>query len=346
MDRADLARGACYRGRVSDFEAVLGGLAIFEQLRPDEVARIARRFTRVTLAAGERHATEGERLAVVIAGDVELAATHGAGELHAQMTAGDRYGTFSMVTGYARPFALTARRRGATIAILDRAGYDAMMAEFPAVALPLAREVAGELAVRDDFLRQLLELHGSGLPEAQLQAAIAERRTALLRRGAHVTRSSTRSLFHRLVVQKGAEPPFWMLVGFIGSLGGARLVVHLILKYGLEKRLFALVPGNDPNPMHIHHFNYGLFLIGSVGLASMFPFARRFLRPLALLFGIGAGLVFDEFALFWNLNPEYSQELSVIAAGLAAAVLLQLVYFRSFWTAIVRRAWLGLRGAR
>ncbi len=326
---------------------MLGGLAIFEHLRADEVARIARRFTRVTLAAGERHeldATE-PRLLVVVDGDVEVVTQQGAGELHARMTAGDRYGTFSMVTGYAKPFAVIPHRRG-VIAILDRAGYEAVMAEFPAVALPLAREIAGELAVRDDFLRQLLELHGSNLPEAELKAAIAERRTALLRRGARVTRSSTRSLFHRLVVQKGAEPPFWMLVGFLGSLGGARLVVHLILKYGLEKQLFKLVPGNDPNPMHIHHFNYGLFLIGGVGLVALFPVARRFLRGLALVFGIGAGLVFDEFALFWNLNPEYSQELSVIAAGLAVAVLLQLTYFRSFWTAVVRRAWLGVRGAR
>ena len=54
-----------------------------------------------------------------------------------------------------------------------------------------------------------------------------------------------------------------MLVGFSSSLGGARLVVALILKYGLEKQLFALVPGNDPNPMHVHHFNYGLIVAAS-----------------------------------------------------------------------------------
>ena len=70
------------------------------------------------------------------------------------------------------------------------------------------------------------------------------------------------------------------------------------------------------------------------------------LRGLALVFGLGAGLVFDEFALFWNLNPEYAQELSVIAAGLAIAVLIQVTYFRRFWAALARRAWLGLRGAR
>jgi hypothetical protein len=206
--------------------------------------------------------------------------------------------------------------------------------------------VAGALATRDDFLRQLLEVHASNLPAGELRAAIAERRSAHQRRGARVTRSSTRGLFHRLVVQKGSEPPFWMLVGFLASLGGARLVVHLILKFKLEKQLFKLVPGHDPNPMHIHHFNYGLFLIAIVGLAALFPFGRRMLRGLALVFGLGAGLVFDEFALFWNLNPEYSQELSVIAAGLAIAVLIQLAYFRAFWVALARRTWLGLRGAR
>jgi hypothetical protein len=31
---------------------------------------------------------------------------------------------------------------------------------------------------------------------------------------------------------------------------------------------------------------------------------------------------------------------------MAAAVLLQLTYFRTFWGALVRRAWLGLRGTR
>jgi CRP-like cAMP-binding protein len=334
--------------RMSEVEAVLAQLSIFESLRPDEIGRIARRFELVGLAAGERH-SGGEagvaRLVVVVQGDVDVDVEEGDRSLHAHMTVGDRFGTFSLLTGYVHPFTVRARTR-ATIAIIDRAAFDAVVAEFPAVALPLAREVAGELASRDDVLRQLLELHAAKLPARELQAAIAERRLAQQRRGARVTRSSTRGLFHRLVVQQGAEPPFWMLVGFQLSLGGARLVVHLILKFNLEKRLFALVPGSGPNPMHVHHFNYGLFLIGATGLAALFPFGRRALRGLAFVFGLGAGLVFDEFALFWRLDPEYGQELSVIAAGIAVAVLVQLVYFRRFWGALLRRAWLGLRGAR
>jgi len=63
--------------------------------------------------------------------------------------------------------------------------------------------------------------------------------------------------------------------------------------YTLEKRLFALVPGDDPNPMHVHHFNYGLILIGAAGLAALFPFGRRALRVLGFAFGFGCGLVFE-----------------------------------------------------
>jgi CRP-like cAMP-binding protein len=333
---------------VSELELVLAQLAMFEELRPDEIGRIARRFTVVELEPGQRHG-DGDasaRMVVVVRGDVAVDVVEDHGTLHARMSAGDSIGAYALLTGYAKPLALAAVHRRATIAVIDHASFETVLADFPAVALPLARELAHELGVRDDFLRQLLELHAARLPAAELRVAVAERRTARQRRGARISRSSTRGLFRRLVVQRGAEPAFWMLVGFVTSLGGARLVVHLILKYKLEKQLFALVPGKDPNPMHIHHFNYGLFLIGVVGLVALVPLGRRALRGLAFVFGLGAGLVFDEFALFWNLNPEYAQEMSLVAAGIAAAVLVQIVYFRRFWTALLRRTWYGMRGAR
>jgi len=328
-----------------DLEAVLASLSIFEHLRPDEIGRIARRFTREQLAAGATYASDAARLVAIVRGSVDLAVEQGDRKLRARMTTGDRFGTYALLTGYVHPYAVTAHV-ASTIAVLDQAGFDQLLVEFPAIALPLSREVAAELAARDDFLRQLVELQASKLPETELAAAIERRRLAQEKRSVRVVRSTTRGLFRRLVVAEGAEPPFWMLIGFLTSLCGARLVVHLILKFGLEKRLFALVPGSDPNPMHIHHFNYGLFLVGIAGLVALSPLGRRRLRGLAFVFGFGAGLVFDEFALFWNLNPEYAQELSLVAAAIAAAVLIQLIYFRRFWSALLRRAWLELRGTR
>jgi CRP-like cAMP-binding protein len=330
--------------------SVLGSISLFEALRSDEIARISRRFERVLLQRGESRSF-GEtaaaiRLVIVVRGHATMTAEAPGQPMHARLDPGDRYGDLALITGRPRRLTISAEEGDVELATLDRAGSEAVLAEFPAIANPLAIELASELARKNDHVRQIMELHAEGIPADQLAVAIAERRTALSRRAARVTRVSTRQLFSRLVVRKGAEPPFWMLVGFIVALGGARAVVALILKYKLEKQLFALVPGNDPNPMHVHHFNYGLVLVGAAGLAALFPIGRRGLRVLAFAFGAGAGLIFDEFALFWNLNPEYSQSLSLIACAVAAAVLVQLVYFRTFWAAVARRSFRALRGVR
>ena len=284
---------------------------------------------------------------VVIRGQVALEVDSPAGTLHSVLEAGDRHGDIALLSGVLLPVRARAVEGEAVLATLDRAALEALLDEVPAVALPLAGELASELRSRQDVARQLMELHAEGLPHEQLRAAVDERRRALSRRGARVVRTAPRALFRRLIVQKGAEPPFWMLAGFIVALAGARLTVFFILHFHLENQLFALVKtGNDPNPMHVHHFNYGLVLVGLSGLAALFPFGRRALRVLAAAFGAGMGLIFDEFALFWNLNPNYAQEASLVAAGAAVVVLVQLVWFRTFWGALARRAWLTLRGAR
>lgn len=323
-------------------ETILSSLSIFDRLRRDEIGRVAPLFGTVHLGPGETlkcgGAVADARMVVVIHGEVRVDLEGAAGPLRSTLESGDRFGDLALLTGAGRPATFTARR-ATELATLDRAGLDSILAAFPAVALPLATELATELRTRNEVLRELLELHAEGLASPQLEAAVEARRRALAYRGVRVTRLSPRALFRTLVSERGAEPPFWMLTGFIVSMGVARLIVALILKYKLEKQLFALVPGHDPNPMHVHHFNYGLILIGASGLAALFPVGRRALRGLAAAFGVGCGLVFDEFALFWNLNPEYAQSLSLIAAALMVAVLVQLTYFRRYWVALGRRVY-------
>ncbi len=332
-------------------EDVLAQLTMFERLRIEEVARLAPRFGLETLASGSTRTFEASpedaRMIVAVRGHVRIEVDSATGPLTSELDPGDRHGDVALLSGCLRRVRVSVIGGTATIATLDRQGLDAILDEVPAVALPLARELSSELRSVQDVVSQLLELHAEKLPEEELRAAMDERRRSMSRRGARVVRIATRALFRRLVVQKGAEPPFWMLVGFIVSLGLARLTVSFILHFHLEKQLFALVQSpNDPNPMHVHHFNYGLVLIGLSGLAALVPFGRRALRVLSLAFGLGCGLVFDEFALFWNLNPEYAQTASLVAAAVAAAALVQLTYFRRFWGALARRAWLSVKGAR
>jgi hypothetical protein len=337
-------------------ERVLAQVSLFERLRPDEVGRVAARFTVETLARGPAGTVrafaataDDARMIVAVRGHVAIEVDSPAGVLRSVLEPGDRHGDVALLTrSWHAVRARPADEQGeVVIATVDRAGLDAILAEIPAAALPLATELATELATRQDVARQLIELHAEGLPDEQLRDAVEERRRSLSRRGARVVRSGARALFRRLVVQQGAEPPFWMLVGFVVALGLARLTVFLILHFHLEHQLFALVKSEvDPNPMHVHHFNYGLGLVGLSGLAALFPFGRRALRVLAVAFGCGCGLVFDEFALFWNLDPEYAQTSSMFAAAGAAAVLVQLVWFRRFWGAVARRGWRTARGAR
>jgi CRP-like cAMP-binding protein len=330
-------------------EAVLGSLSIFDKLRKDEVGRITRLFQTTLLKEGEIHSQgashDDARLFVVVSGLVDIEVTHPYGVHGSRLEPGDRYGDVGLLTGVTRPLKLIAKE-DTRLLTLDRAGLGAVLAEFPAVALPLATELATEVRMKNDVLRELLEVHAESLSGDQRRAAILGRKRALALRGARVTRLSPRALFRALVAQQGGEPPFWMLTGFIVSMSLARLVVALILKFKLEKQLFALVPGTDPNPMHVHHFNYGLILIGVSGLAALSPLGRRALRSLAFAFGFGCGLVFDEFALFWNLNPEYAQGLSLVAAAIMASVLVQLTYFRNFWAALVRRLYYAAGGRR
>jgi CRP-like cAMP-binding protein len=330
-------------------ESALSGVSFLAALRPDEIGRVARRFEIVRLGAGSLRAfgasLEEARLVVSVEGRVDLLAESATGPRRSELLPGDCHGEIALLTGHTRAVSVSAGGP-AVIAIIDRPGFDAVLAEFPAIALPLSSALAIELRVEHDLVRQLLELHAEGLEGAELTASIEGRRRAAARRGARVTRLSPRALFRRLITERGGEPPFWMLLGFLVSLGGARLVVFLILKYGLEKRLFALVPGTDPNPMHVHHFNYGLILIGASGVAALAPVGRKALRVLAFAFGAGAGLVFDEFGLIWNLNPEYAQPSSLISAAIAVTLLVQLTYFRHFWAALLRRGWHTLRGAR
>jgi len=334
---------------VPRLETILSSLSLFEKLRRDEVGKVARRFESVLLLAGETFRCGGGKspaqMVVVVRGRAEVSVKGSAGSLTSTLEPGDLYGTIPLLIGD-EPEASVRATRDTEIATLNRAGLDAILAEFPYVALPVAVEMASELRSKNEVLRELLEVHAAGLSPDQRKAAVDARRRTLAARGARVARLTPRALFRSLVSERGDEPPFWMLTGFILSMSIARLVVALILKYKLEKQLFALVPGNDPNPMHVHHFNYGLILIGSSGLAALFPFGRRALRPLAFAFGVGCGLVFDEFALFWNLNPEYAQSLSLIAAAIMVCVLLQLTYFGRFWSAMARRLYYSARGVR
>jgi len=76
----------------------------------------------------------------------------------------------------------------------------------------------------------------------------------------------------------------------------------------------------DLGGTHVHHLNYGIFLLAATGgYLLLKPAPNR--RLACLLYGVGMGLTFDEFGMWLHLGGSYWQRASwdavaVIAAGL------------------------------
>jgi len=107
----------------------------------------------------------------------------------------------------------------------------------------------------------------------------------------------------------------FVLVAFLLTFIAARLVVYLIMTRHMPD-LYLHVKGN-----HVHHLNYGIFLLVFVGayLLLVRPPETRLRLP-AILYGIGLALTFDEFGMWLHLGGPYWQRASfdavVVVAGL------------------------------
>ena len=108
-----------------------------------------------------------------------------------------------------------------------------------------------------------------------------------------------------------------ILTAFLLTFILARIVVFLIMSRKIPD-LYLYVGGT-----HIHHLNYGIFLLSAVGAWLLLKRPEvRSLKIAAIIYGIGMGLTFDEFGMWIRLGGDYWQQASwdavtVIAAGFA-----------------------------
>ncbi|MFD9071361.1 hypothetical protein [Streptomyces lasiicapitis] len=126
--------------------------------------------------------------------------------------------------------------------------------------------------------------------------------------------------FVRSVVDTGRLRLFCFLVAFIGAFLFIRFSVRMI-RAGVKWWPKNVTPGG----LHIHHVVFGLVfvMVGGVGGLAVQSGRSLWAALAALLFGIGAALVLDEFALVLHLEDVYWSErgrLSVDAVFLAVAL--------------------------
>jgi hypothetical protein len=124
------------------------------------------------------------------------------------------------------------------------------------------------------------------------------------------------------------------LLAFLLTFMVARASVLLIMARKIPNMYFFL------HGTHVHHLNYGIFLLATVCGYSVF--ARPVGRPAelaALVYGVSMALTFDEFGMWLHLGGSYWQRTSVDAVIIIAAVFGLVAFARSIKRFETRHRW-------
>ena len=116
------------------------------------------------------------------------------------------------------------------------------------------------------------------------------------------------------------------LFAFILTFVLARVFVFLIMAKEMPN-LYLFMGGSH---VHVHHLNYGIFLMAAVCGYSVFrrPTGRA-AEITALLYGVAMGLTFDEFGMWLHLGGSYWQRASVDAVIVVSALFGLFAFARS-----------------
>ncbi|MCA9832672.1 MAG: hypothetical protein KC435_01880 [Thermomicrobiales bacterium] len=142
--------------------------------------------------------------------------------------------------------------------------------------------------------------------------------------------------YQRNILDAHKQPQALILVSFLLTFLLVRFITHSI-RAGRFTHIFHNVKG--PGGTHLHHLVPGILLLllsGYLGIGLAPNHRRDFI---AIMYGIGAALTLDEFALWLHLKDVYwakqgrqSIDAVVIAASFAGIVLLG----GQFWLDVVR----------
>ncbi|HEY0008153.1 MAG TPA: hypothetical protein VGB55_05485 [Tepidisphaeraceae bacterium] len=123
------------------------------------------------------------------------------------------------------------------------------------------------------------------------------------------------------------------LAAFVITFFAARVMVLLIMTRRVPD--FYFYAGET----HVHHLNYGIFLLVIVAGWAIFASAsQRHVKLLAVLYGVGLGLTFDEFGMWLNLDEVYWQRASYDGV-LSIAALLGLIAYAPAVRQFRSKAW-------
>jgi hypothetical protein len=107
-----------------------------------------------------------------------------------------------------------------------------------------------------------------------------------------------------------------VFLAFVLTFITARVITFLIMAHRIPD-LYLHLGGT-----HVHHLNYGIFLLAGVGAYLLFwSVSPQALLRAGVVYGVGLALTFDEFGMWLHLGGSYWQRASFDAIIVLAGVL-------------------------
>jgi hypothetical protein len=107
--------------------------------------------------------------------------------------------------------------------------------------------------------------------------------------------------YQEVIVDDGRQPALFMLVAFGLTFGITRFITHSI-----RTQRFSWLKDVEAGDTHIHHLVWGICLLLVSGVLAVA--IQPALEVTAVVFGVGAALTLDEFALWLHLEDVYWSE--------------------------------------
>ena len=127
-----------------------------------------------------------------------------------------------------------------------------------------------------------------------------------------------------------------VLLAFVITFLAARILVLLIMTHSIPD-LYLHVGGT-----HVHHLNYGIFILSFIGAVLLFGKPTGRLEELtAAIYGIGLALTFDEFGMWLHLGGPYWQRASFDAVVIVGS-LIALVAYSTQLASLSIRQWAAI----
>lgn len=140
--------------------------------------------------------------------------------------------------------------------------------------------------------------------------------------------------------RKAEETPYLITLSYLLSFATIRTLVHLVgsinspiaqtVKESSSLTHFHIGRNIILFGYHIHHFYFGIILIAVAGWMSITNSDKISNRSLAIIYGIGLGLLMDEIGLLLTWGS-YTSSLSYLLGVLLLGIILNIIYFPSFW---------------